>query len=167
MGKRWVFAAIVVGLSACSVPPMKEYAWPAWGFAVSFRGAPKQTDIPGTADGKGRHGFLIESSLAGRDDLVNVIDGTGSPKSEDQALTDAPGNIAKAAGATLGPITYAGSGAVVGREFLLTKPGRPAARARVFVFHQHLYELISQSALGPEDPESAAFLDSFRLLPAA
>ncbi|HEY2177609.1 MAG TPA: hypothetical protein VGH15_03440, partial [Caulobacteraceae bacterium] len=141
MGKSWVFAAIVLGLSACSVPAMKEYAWPAWDFAVSFRGPPKETDIPATADGAGRHSFLVQSNLAGRDDLVIVIDGTGSPRSEDQALTDAPGNIAKAAGATLGPITYAGTGAVVGREFLLSKPGRPAARARVFVFHQHLYEL--------------------------
>jgi hypothetical protein len=155
----------VLALSACSVPPFKEYAYPAWGFAVAFRGPPKVTDIPATADGKGRHGFLVESVLAGRDDLVNVVDGTGSPKTEDQALNDAPNNLAKSVGGTLGPITYAATGKVMGREFLINRAGRPSARARVFVSHQHLYEVISQSSLGPDDPDSTMFLDLFHLLP--
>ena len=52
----------------------------------------------------------------------------------------------------------------MGREFLLDRPGRPAARVRVFVANKHLYEIIAQSALGPDDPETSNFLASFRLL---
>ena len=154
-----------VALAACKAPPpWKEYAYPAWGFAVSFRGAPKETDYPASADGKSRHTFLVESVLAGRDDLVNVIDGSGSTKSDDEALADAPATLAAAAGGTLGPIAYAATGKVIGREFLLNRPGRPASRVRIFVANQHLYEVISESALGPDDPETTSFFASFRLL---
>ncbi|HEX4197522.1 MAG TPA: hypothetical protein VHZ26_08770 [Caulobacteraceae bacterium] len=163
---RLLFAGALVALSACTPPPaLKEYAYPAWGFAVSFRAPPQATDYPGSADGAKAHTFLVESVLAGRDNLVNVIDGSGSSKSEDQALSDAPGALASDVGGTLGPITYAATGAVTGREFLLSRPNKPTARVRVFVSNKHLYELISQSSLGPDDPETTSFLDSFRLLP--
>ena len=161
-------AAILVlcGLSflgACSgPPPQKEYSYPAWGFAVSFRAQPKETDYPATADGA--HTFLVESVLAGRDNLVNVIDGSASTKTEDQALSDAPAALAKYVGGTLGPMTYAASGKAVGREFTLSRPGRPDSRVRVFVWHKHLYELIAQSSLGSADPENEEFLTSFRLI---
>src|ERR1700722_14959861 len=148
------------------VPPLKEYAYPSWGFAVSFRGAPKETDYPASADGTKAHTFLVESALAGRDELVNVIDGSGSSKSEDQALSDAPATLASSVGGTLGPITYAATGKVIGREFLLNRQGRPPARVRVFVANKHLYEIIAQSPLGPDDREIADFLASFRLLDA-
>ena len=49
------------------------------------------------------------------------------------------------------------------REFVLSRPGRPQSRVRVFVWHKHLYELIAESSLGPDDPENEAFLASFRL----
>jgi hypothetical protein len=150
---------------ACTpVPPLKEYAYPSWGFAVSFRGPPKVTDSPAASDGSTVHTLMVESSLAGRDDLVNVIDGSGSTKSEDQALSDAPATLASAIGGTLGPITYAATGKTIGREFLLTRQGRPPARVRIFVANKHLYELIAESTLGPNDPETANFLGSFRLL---
>jgi hypothetical protein len=150
---------------ACTpVPPLKEYAYPSWGFAVSFRGPPKVTDSPAASDGSTVHTLMVESSLAGRDDLVNVIDGSGSTKSEDQALSDAPATLASAIGGTLGPITYAATGKTIGREFLLTRQGRPPARVRIFVANKHLYELIAESTLGPDDPETANFLGSFRLL---
>ena len=145
------------------VPPLKEYAYPSWGFAVSFRGAPKETDYPASSDGTKAHTFLVESSLAGRDELVNVIDGSGSSKSEDQALSDAPATLASDVGGTLGPITYAATGKVIGREFLLNRQGRPPAHVRVFVANKHLYELIAQSPLGPDDPEITDFLALFRL----
>jgi hypothetical protein len=160
-----MFVAGLLALSACAEPPpMKEYSYPAWGFAVSFRDAPKVTDIPATADGSGRHGLLVESVLAGRDNLVNVIDGTGSPKSEAQALDDAPNTLAKSVNGTLDKMSYAAVGKALGREFFLNRQGHQPARVRIYVWKQHLYELISESSLGPDDPETKAFLDSFRLL---
>jgi hypothetical protein len=89
------------------------------------------------------HTFLVESVLAGRDNLVNVIDGSASNKSEDQALSDAPAALARYVGGTLGPMSYTATGAAVGREFLLSRPGRPQSRVRIFVWHKHLYELIA------------------------
>jgi hypothetical protein len=157
-------AAGLLALSACArPPPFKEYVFPAWGFAASFRGPPKETDYPAAADGSTVHTFAVESSLFGRDNLVNVIDGSGSSKSDDQALADAPPKLAAYVGGTLGPITYAAVGDVMGREFLINRPGRQAARARIFVANKHLYELVSQSPLGPDDRETGAFLTSFRL----
>jgi hypothetical protein len=102
--------------------------------------------------------------LAGRDNLVNVIDGSASTKTEDQALSDAPAVLAKYVGGTLGPMTYTASGKAMGREFTLSRPGRPASRVRIFVWHKHLYELIAQSSLGSDDPENEEFLTSFRLI---
>ncbi|MBV9995478.1 MAG: hypothetical protein JO127_09710 [Caulobacteraceae bacterium] len=152
---------------ACAPPPaLREYAYPAWGFAASFRAPPKETDTPASPDGKSAHTFLVEGGAGGRDNLVYVIDGSSSTKSDDQALTDAPGALAKSVGGTLGPITYASSGTVMGREFLLNRHGRPASKVRIFVAGKHLYEVISQSPLGPDDSETAEFLASFRLLAA-
>lgn len=162
-----VMCACVAALVACQTPPpAKEYVYPAWGFAVSFRVPPKVTDIPASADGSSPHSFLVEHSTEGRDELVNVVDGSNSPKSEQQALDDAPANLARLVKGTLGPLTYAATGKVIGREFLLTRSDKTVAKARVFVFHKHLFEIIAVSGLGPDDPESERFLDSFRLLPA-
>ncbi len=150
---------------ACTpAPPLKEYAYPAWGFAVSLRGPPKVTDMPAAADGSTVHTLLVEASVAGRDNLVNVIDGSGSTKSEDQALSDAPATLASAVSGAIGPITYATTGQTIGREFLLSRQGRPPARVQIFVANKHLYELIAQSDRGPTDPETTNFLASFRLL---
>ena len=56
---------------ACTpVPPLKEYAYPSWGFAVSFRGPPKVTDSPAASDGSTVHTLLVESSLAGLRDAA-------------------------------------------------------------------------------------------------
>jgi hypothetical protein len=159
-----VVALAVSAASGCSPPPpLKEYAYPSWGFAVSFRRPPKELDSPASSDGTKAHTFLVESSVAGRDDLVNVIDGAGSTKSEDQALSDAPAALASYVGGTLGPMTYTATGKVMGREFTIKRPGRPVARARVFVANKHLYQIIAQSPRGPDDPETSSFLDSFRL----
>jgi len=160
-----VLTVAMAAVWACApAPPLKEYVYPNWDFAVSFRGTPKVTDTPAAADGSTVHTLLVESSVAGRDNLVNVIDGSGSAKSEDQALEDAPATLASAMGGTLGPITYAASGQTIGREFLLNRQGKPSARVRIFVANKHLYELIAQSDRGPDDPETANFLALFRLL---
>src|SRR5476651_1777432 len=99
--------ALSVAWACTPAPPLKEYAYPSWGFAVSLRAVPKVTDTPAASDGSTIHTLLVESSLAGRDNLVNVIDGSGSAKYEDQALSDAPATLAGSVGGTLGPITYA------------------------------------------------------------
>jgi hypothetical protein len=160
--------ALTVAMAAawgCTpAPPLKEYVYPAWNFAVSFRGAPTVTDSPAAADGSTVHTLLVEAAVAGRDNLVNVIDGSGSTKSEEQALSDAPATLASAMGGTNGPITYAATGQTIGREFLLNRPGKPKARVQIFVAKKHLYELIAQSDRGPTDPETSNFLASFRLL---
>ncbi len=141
---------------------MKAYAYPAWNFAASFRSAPQVRDIPASASGP--HAILVESHAGGRDFLVEAIDGSASAKSEDQALSDAPGNLAAAVKGTLGPMTYAAAGKVTGRAFTLARPGRPTAMVRVFVEKKRLYEVIAESALGPDEPEVAEFLNSFCLL---
>jgi hypothetical protein len=158
----WIFAASLA-LAGCAVPPLKEYAYPAWGFAVSFRNPPVVTDTPGSADGTAAHTFLVESNAAGRDFLVLVIDGSRSTKSDDEALNDAPANLAKSVNGQLGPITYAAVGAVTGREFILNRAGRPAGKVRIFVANKRLYEIIGQSSLGPDESEVGEFFDSFRL----
>jgi len=158
-------AVALLALPACKpVPPLKEYVYPAWNFAVSFRAPPRETDIPASADGKSNHGFVVESVLAGRDNLVNVIDGTGSTKSDDEVLSGTPKKLAGYVGGTLGPITYAASGTAMGREFMISRPDHPVTRVRIFVANKHLYEVISQTALGFDDPETVTFLDGFRLL---
>ncbi len=160
-----VLTVVMAAAWACTpVPRLKEYVYPSWGFAVSFRAPPKETDTPAASDGTTAHAFLVESSLGGRDELVNVIDGSNSTKSEDQALADAPATLASAVGGTLGPITYAATGKVIGREFLLNRRGRPAARVQIFVANKHLYELIAQSDRGPDDPELTTFMALFRLI---
>ena len=159
---------IFIGLTAAALgacqapPPFKAYSYPAWGFSASFRAAPKETDYPPTA--RGHRTMLVESLLAGRDNLVYVVDGTGSTKPDEDVLNDAPKTLATSVGGTVGPMTYAATGKVVGEEFTLTRPDKPAARVRIFVANKHLYEVISGSTLGPDDPEVTEFLDSFRLL---
>ena len=152
-------------LAASAAAEAKEYRYPAWGFAVSFRTPPKQTDTPASANGSTARTMLLESIDAGRDQLVNVIDGSASTKSDEQALADAPGTLARSVSGVIGPMTYvATTGGVVGREFRLARPGQPAARVRVFVAGKKLYEIISQSTLGPDDPSVTQFLNSFRLI---
>jgi hypothetical protein len=162
-----LIAAGVLALSACAAPPQfKEHVYPAWGFAVSWRGPPKERDFPAAADGTRGHSIFIETVQGGHDDVVNVIDATGSTKPDDQILADTPAWIAGNVDGTIGPVTYAATGKVIGREFTIQRPGRPLARARVFVANKHVYQLISESPRGPDDPESMTFLTSFRLLPA-
>jgi hypothetical protein len=160
-----VLAATVAALASCKAPPApKEYVYPAWGFAVSFRVPPKETSVPGAPDGSSVPTFTVEHATEGRNELVHVLDGSSSSKSDEDALNGAPAKVAASVNGTLGPLTYAATGKVIGVEFLLTKPDKSVAKVRVFVFHKHLYEVIARSGLGPDDPESTRFLDSFRLL---
>jgi hypothetical protein len=151
--------ALGFALAACSVPPLKTYAYPAWGFAVALRAAPTVTEIP-AADGHAG-GIKVEALVAGRDFLVSVADGSASPKSDDQILSEFP--QALAAGGTLTSQTYIATGGVTGREVLIDRSGQETQRVRIFVSHRRLYEVGAQSSLGPTDPEVNEFLDSFQL----
>jgi len=59
-------APLILALAGCSVPPSKEYTYPAWNFAASFRAPPKVTDMPASASGP--HAVLVESKA--KEDVV-------------------------------------------------------------------------------------------------
>jgi hypothetical protein len=159
-----VLAGALAALAACSVPPLKEYAYPAWGFAISFRAPPTVTDIPASPDGARPHKMVATLTDAGRAYDLSVTDVSVSTKSDDVFLGEIPRSMAEGVGGALGPVTYVAAGQIVGREFKVDKPGQATARTRVFVTHRRLYEIVAQSTLGPDDPEVTTFLDSFRLL---
>src|SRR5437868_12486462 len=96
-------AAALPALAACSVPPSKEYAYPAWGFAVSLRAAPVATTTPGRSASDPPAGFKVESMNAGRAFAVEVADGSGSAKSDDEVLSEFPRVLAQ--GGTLSGLT--------------------------------------------------------------
>jgi hypothetical protein len=154
-----LLAALMLALAACSVPPLKVYAYPAWGFSISLRAQPTVTETPGANGRPG--GIKVEALVAGRDFLVAVADGSASPKSDDEILSEFPQSLAD--GGTLTKQTYVATGAVTGREVLIDKPGQETQRVRIFVSHRRLYEVSAQSSLGPTDPEVDEFLDSFQL----
>ena len=153
--------ALLLALAACSVPPLKTYAYPAWNFSISLRSAPTVTQQPATTTGGPAGGIKVESNAAGRDFVVSVADGSASGKSDEEILSQFPQFLAQ--GGTLTSQTYVATGAVTGRELLIDKPGQETQRVRVFVSHQRLYEISAQSSLGPQDPEVNTFLESFQL----
>jgi hypothetical protein len=162
---RYRIVAAVAGmlaLAACSVPTAKEYAYPAWGFAVSLRAKPTETASPARVAAGPASGFKVALENAGRAYVVEVADGSASSKTDDQILSEFPQALAQ--GGTLNKLTYVATGPVMGREFLIDKPGQATERVRIFVSHRRLYEIAAQSPLGPTDPEVDAFLGSFRLL---
>jgi hypothetical protein len=155
-------AAAMFALAGCSVLPLKPFAYPAWGFAVSFRAPPTETPIPAHAAGGPRRGFRTELANMGRDLFVSVADGSGSTKGDDQVLAEFPQCLAR--GGTLKSQTYVAVGALVGREVLIDRPGQETLRERIFISHRRLYEVGAQSSLGPTDREVQDFLDSFHLI---
>jgi hypothetical protein len=156
-----VLATMLLALTACSVPPLKTYAYPAWGFSISLRSAPAVTLQPATTSGGPAGGIKVESNAAGRDFVVSVADGSASGKSDDEILSQFPQFLAQ--GGKLTSQTYVATGAVTGRELLIDKPGQETQRVRIFVSHKRLYEIDAQSSLGPQDSEVTTFLDSFQL----
>ena len=161
-----VLAAILLAMAACSPPPapLKEYTYPAWGFAVSLPAEPKVIDIPASADGAHPHRLQIDAPLPGYDFLVSAADGSASTKTDDEVLSQVPDLVAQGAGGTVTSRTYVATGQVVGRDVLIDKPGQTTLRMRVYVSNKHLYQVAAQSTRGPKDPQVEAFLDSFRLL---
>lgn len=152
-----------VALAACGPPPLKEYTYPAWGFAASFRAAPTETDTPAAADGSQLHMFQAEYNKDGRDFIASATDESTSKQTDDQILAAAPVTIAQNAGATVGAMSNVSAGGVVGRQFQIVHAGQSSARVRVFVADRRLYQVVAASTTA-NDPEVKAFLDSFRII---
>jgi hypothetical protein len=157
------FGFVFVALAACSPPPLKEYTYPAWGFAASFRSPPTGTDTPAAADGSQLHLFQAEMSKDGRDFIASATDESTSKQSDDQILTAAPQIIAQNAGATVGPITNVAVGKVMGHECQIVHAGQSSAKVRVFMANKRLYQLVASSTTA-SDPEVGVFLNTFRIL---
>lgn len=161
-----MLAAIGLALTACAPPPPKEYAYPAWNFAASFRGPPKVTETKASADGSTPHSLLVESNVGGDDFAVNVTDASAATSTADQMLDATPQALAKSMGVDVGATVYAATGQVTGREVRFDKGGEPVMLMRVFVAGNFLYEVSANSAKGVTDPNVRVFLDSFHLLSA-
>lgn len=157
-----IFAVLAVILTGCSVPPWKEYVYPAWGFAASFRVPPKVTERPATPDGSIPRNVVVEAVQGGRDMVIMVTDASTTTKSDQQILTEVPEAMAR--DGKVGVPTYVAIGQVVGREVTFDKPGQSSELVRIFVANHKLYELTAQSPLGTDDTEVTDFLGRVRLL---
>lgn len=166
MRKMFVLALVSLGalaLAACKpAPAMKEYAYPAWGFAASFWAPPQTVEAP---PGPGRpHMLMLESKQAGRTFALSVREGVRPGVDIDQIGPALAGQAAQAMGGERGVMTYTSTAqGVLGREFAFTKDGKPLATVRTYLANGRFYEIAAQSVLGPDDPAVKDFLDSFRI----
>jgi hypothetical protein len=170
--RRWLIVAsalAALGLCACKAPPpaTKEYAYPAWGFRISFQTPPQVTDTPAQPDGTARS-LNAEADGGGRDFAINAHDAPDNAKTIDELADSAAQLIAKELKAETTVKTYvATTEGVMGRQFDVTVGGRPAARVRVFLAGGHFYVLAAKSDYGLEDPAVDTFLYSFHPAAAA
>jgi ABC-type amino acid transport substrate-binding protein len=167
MRKMFVLALISLGaalaLAACKpAPAMKEYTYPAWGFAVSFWAPPQVVEAP---PGSGRpHMLMLESKQAGRVFALSAREGVRPGVDIDQIGPDLARQAAQAMGGELGVMSYTSTGqGVLGREFAITKDGKPLATVRSYLANGRFYEIAAQSVLGQDDPAVKDFLDSFQI----
>jgi hypothetical protein len=163
MRKSITLVLAALALAACKpAPPFKEYAYPAWGFVARFWAPPQVTETPARPGLP--HTLVLVSSQAGRDFAVSVREGVRPGIDIDQIGPNIARQTANAVGGELGPETYASTGeGVLGREYSITKDGRPYATVRAYLANGRFYEIGAQSALGPDDPAAKAFLDTFRI----
>jgi len=163
MRKTAVLALTALALAACKpAPPFKEFPYPAWGFVASFWAKPEASEAP---PGPGKpHSLLLESKEGGRDFVVSVMEGVRPGVDIDQIGPAYAKQAATSLDAQVGPETYASTGqGVLGREYALTKDGKPFATMRAFLANGRFYEIAAQSPLGPDDPAVKGFLDTFRI----
>ncbi|MFI4973206.1 MAG: hypothetical protein ACHP84_01555 [Caulobacterales bacterium] len=158
-----VLTAALLAVAACSVPPMKEYAYPRWGFAVSLRAAPRVTERAASTTPTLAAAIKVQLSQAGRVYTATASDISTYTGGDETMLGMVPRAMAGADGA-VSTVTYVATGKVVGREAIVERKGQDRQRVRVFVQGKRLYSISAQSVLGPDDPEVTEFLDSFRLL---
>jgi hypothetical protein len=162
MRKPFVVLVALAALAACKAPPMKDYAYPKWGFVADFSAPPEATETP--AKPGQMHSLLLESKAAGRDFVVAAWEGIRPDVTIDQIGPDLSGRAAKAMGGELGPETYASTGqGVLGREYAITRNGKPFATIRSFLANGRFYEVAAQSVLGPDDPAVKDYLALFRI----
>jgi hypothetical protein len=154
--------ALALALAACNAPPMKEFAYPAWGFAISFWSPPQVTETPAAAGQP--HSLLLDTKQAGREFAISVEEGVRPDVTIDQIGPFFARTTAQPMGGDVGPMTYVSTAqGVLGREFAITQNGKPLATIRTFLANDRFYEIVVQSALGPDDPAVKDFLGSFRV----
>jgi hypothetical protein len=155
-------ASLALALAACSAPPMKAYAYRAWGFAASFWSAPQVTETPAAA-GK-PHSLMVDTKQAGREFAILVEEGVRPEVTIDQIGPFFAHNTAQGLDGDVGTMTYVSTAqGVLGREFAVTQSGKPLATIRTFLANDRFYEIVAQSVLRPDDPAVKDFLDSFRI----
>ena len=152
----------LVALAACRAPPMKDYAYPKWGFVADFWAPPEATETPA---GPGQlHTLLLDSQKGGRDFAVSVVEGIRPDVTIDQIGPDLTRQEAQKMGGEVGPETYASTGqGVLGREYAITKNGKPFATVRAFLANGRFYQIAAQSVFGPDDQAVKDFLDLFQI----
>jgi hypothetical protein len=155
---------MALSLASCTQAPMKDYAYPAWGFRASYPAPPKITDTPAAADGSSARTFVAATVTGGRDFGVSVNDASGSTTDID-ALTDVliP-MMSKGFDAVAGTRAYvATADGVLGREVVFSKNGRPYIDVRMFLANDKFYAVTASSDLGLDDPALKDFIISFHI----
>ena len=158
-------ALAAVWLGACKLPrpPMKSYDYPALGFSVSFPAPPKLSNDPASADGSPAS-VTVESGDGARDFAISITNAPDPSEDIDAATTASAAAMAKGLGAEPGVRTYAATAeGVMGREFVLSKNGRAAAKVRLFLAGGRFYVLAGKSLAGVDDPAVDDFLSSFHV----
>jgi hypothetical protein len=156
-------AIAALALAACRLPapPTRAYAYPAWGFRVSFQASPQATDKPAQPDGT-PHSLLLEADSGGRDFAIDANDAQGETRSID-TLADGVAQLMVAdidAKPTIKTNAATAEG-LIGRQFDLEQNGRPMARVRVFLKGGRFYTLVAKSVFGIDDPAIDGFFHSF------
>jgi hypothetical protein len=151
----------LLGLTACT-KPWKDYAYPAWGFRVSFRTPPEVIDIPAAKDGS-PHTFKVKAVQGERNLVVEVTDASIADKTPDQLLAEIPREMIQSSGGTVVAHANVTNNGVVGRDVTIDRGAQPMERAQVFVADHRVYQVITQTSNGADDKEVADFLASFHL----
>jgi len=157
-----VLALSLLALAACSKPQWKEYDNPAWGFGVSFQGQPTITETPASATVP--HSVQAELSQDGIDLVVIAIDSQAAGKSDQDLLADIPDEMVRGSGGTVKALVNTNLGTLVGRDITIDHGSDPTERARVFVLHGRVYQVITQTPQDGDATVAPKFLDSFHLL---
>ena len=157
-----VLALSLLALSACSKPQPKEYDYPAWGFGVSFPGAPTVTETPASATAP--HSMQAEATQDGVDLVAIAMDSQAAGKSDQDLLAAVPDEMVRGSGGTVKALVKATSGTLVGSDITIDHGADPTERARVFVLNGRVYQVITQTPQDADATTATKFLDSFHLL---
>jgi hypothetical protein len=161
---------VALSLASCSPPP-KQYDYPAWGFSAAFPDPPKLTETPAAPDGSQGHSLLVASDTNLHQFEVYTIEQPTPGQSIDEFADAAGPIVAHSLGGEVESHTYVATvqltDQAMGREILIIKHDKPLVKMRVYIVGAKYYQIVARSAFGPSDPAAVAFLDSFKILPAA